>query len=98
MNLCLDYHKFISTKSQQESRVWLQTKLDAFCITQRGTTTIQHSVNGTSVCAAVFKQMYGISNNKYANTLKEAVMLTSLPIHGNIGNKNAEVFTAKVSM
>lgn len=91
---CLESHAFLARKTQAESRLWLKQKLE--CLQSPSTkNTNPLLIDGVPVCHAAFKQMYGISNNKFAACVKLGNQPNSIPVHGNVGNKNNSRFTAK---
>ena len=51
-------------------------------------------VDKKSVCHAAFKQLYGISNNKYYAALEKVSEPDVIPVHGNLNNQHALKQTA----
>ena len=55
-------------------------------------------VDKKSVCHTAFKQLYGISNNKYYAALEKASEPDVIPVHGNLNNQHALKQTAREHM
>ena len=98
MQQCLDYHQFFSKKTSAESTVWLKNFLNS-ATQEVGTEKRVHLVvDKKSVCHAAFKQLYGISNNKYYAALEKVSEPDVIPVHGNLNNQHALKQTAREHM
>jgi hypothetical protein len=95
---CIQYHQFIASKTQVESKSWLRSKLAAGRLVTNGSESIQILVEGHNICRTAFKLLYGISNNKFYAAMKDFDNPVSIVTHGNLGNRNASNETAKENM
>ena len=84
---CLSAHKFFASMSVIRSREWLRDTIVASSLDNNVVQLIFHKQH---VCQQAFKQLHGISNNKYSLAKHDAERPYTLITHGNIGNKNAE--------
>jgi hypothetical protein len=85
---CADAHTWYKGQSQQQSREWLRTTIQA-CMNS-ATDHVALRSHGKSLCHQAFKLLYGFSNNKFDLALADARRIGCLVTHGNLGNHNAE--------
>ena len=95
LDKCIEAHRFFAHMSQLESRRWLKDRLVASSVVRDGHRLCSLLFGNNSVCNQGFKLLYGISNNKFAQALKDADFPYTLPTHGNLGHFNRESITVQ---
>jgi hypothetical protein len=84
---CVESHEWYMKQPTTWTRNWLKTVIIA---SSDEANKVHLRFAGHPVCHTAFKHLYGLSNNKFSQALKDAQTPRTMITHGNICNHNAE--------